>query len=170
MTAVQDRSTSRKRSDGLSVTVTAALCASTLAALVVLLLQYGLGIDANLYANLPASDHGKSIFPAFAVAITSGPDIVIAHAVLGTLLLIGAVTVLIRAVRTHSPPLIALAALALAAIIAAWLSGARFVGTTTNGASLAMAIATGIAILAYVVILFLVATPAARLEPRREGA
>ena len=143
-----------------------ALRASTLAALVVLLLQYGLGIGANLYGTLPASDHGKSIFPAFAAAITNGPGIVIAHAVLGTLLLIGAVTVLIRAVRSHLLPLISLAALALAAIIAAWLSGARFVGTTTNGASLAMAIATAVAILAYVLILFLVATPAVR----REGA
>jgi hypothetical protein len=66
--------------------------------------------------------------------------------VLGTLLLI-------RVVRTRSPLLIALAALALAAIIAAGLSGARFVGTTTNGASLAMAIATGIAILAYILVL-----------------
>jgi hypothetical protein len=152
------------------MTVVVALRASTLAALVVLLLQYGLGIDANLYATLPTSDHGKSIFPAFAAAITNGPDIVIAHAVLGTLLLIGAVTVLIRAIRTHSPPLIALAGLALAAIIAAWLSGARFVGTTTNGVSLAMAIATGIAIVAYILILFLVATPAARPVAGHKGA
>jgi len=145
-------------------TILAALRGSALGALVVLLLQYGLGIGANLYATLPVSDHGKSIFPALAAAFTDGPDIVIAHAVLGTLLLSGAVIVLIRAVRTHSPRLIALAALALAAIIAAWLSGARFVGTTTNGASLAMAIATGIAILAYTLILFLVATPATRKE------
>jgi len=152
------------------LSVTALLRASTLGALVVLLLQYGLGIDANLYATLPASDHGKSIFPGFAAAITKGPNIVIAHAVLGTLLLIGAVIVVVRALRTRLRPLIALAAIALAAIIAAWVSGARFVGTSTNGASLAMAIATAVAILAYIVILFLVATPAARLEPRREGA
>src|SRR5207249_2824649 len=52
---------SSQASDRLSVTVPVALRASTLAALVVLLLQYGLGIDANLYATLPASDHGKSI-------------------------------------------------------------------------------------------------------------
>jgi len=169
MTAVQDRSTSRERSDGRSVTVVVALRASTLAALVVLLLQYGLGIDANLYATLPTSDHGKSIFPAFAAAITNGPDIVIAHAVLGTLLLSGAVTVLVRALGTHLLPLIALAVLALAAIVAAWLSGARFVGTTTNSASLAMAIATAVAIVAYILILFLAATPVRR-EARREGA
>ena len=152
------------------MTVPAALRASTLAALVVVLLQYGLGIGANLYATLPASDHGKSIFPAFAAAITNGPDIVIAHAVLGTLLLIGAIAVLLRAVRTGLVPLIALAVLAIAAIVAAWLSGARFVGATSNGASLAMAIATDIAILAYVLILFLVATPAVRHEAGRKGA
>jgi hypothetical protein len=71
------------------LSVTALLRASTLGALVVLLLQYGLGIDANLYATLPGSDHGKSIFPGFAAAITKGPSIVIAHVVLGTLLLTG---------------------------------------------------------------------------------
>ena len=61
------------------MTVPVALRASTLAALVVLLLQYGLGIDATLYATVPASDHGKSIFPAFGAASTGGSGIVIAH-------------------------------------------------------------------------------------------
>jgi hypothetical protein len=41
MKAVQNRSTLRKGNDGLSVTVPVPLRASTLAALVVLLLQYG---------------------------------------------------------------------------------------------------------------------------------
>src|SRR5262249_44116628 len=140
LAAGRSRSTPRKRSHGVSVTVPAPLRASALAALVVLLLQYGLGIGANLYATLPASDHGKSIFPAFAAALTKGPDIVMAHVVLGTLLLIGSVTVFVRAVRTQLRVPIALAALALAAILAAWLFGARFVGTASNGASLAMAI------------------------------
>jgi hypothetical protein len=120
--------------------------------------------------DIPGGRSFASPLLAWAPGVAVSADIVIAHAVLGTLLLIGAVTVLIRAVRTHSPLLIALAALALAAIIAAWLSGARFVGTTTNSASLAMAIATGIAILAYILILFPVANPATRREARREGA
>jgi hypothetical protein len=143
------------------LSVTALLRASTLGALVVPLLQYGLGIDANLYATLPASDHGESIFPAFAAAITKGPNIVIAHAVLGTLLLIGAVIVVVRALRTGLLPLIALAAIALAAIIAAWFASARFIGNSSNSASLGMAIATGVAIVTYTLILFLAATPAA---------
>jgi hypothetical protein len=92
---------------------------------------------------------------------------------IGTLLLIGAVTVLVRGVRTSSLSLIALAALALAAIVGAWLSGARFVGTATDGALLAMAIATGVATLAYTLItliLFLVTNPATIREAHREGA
>jgi hypothetical protein len=78
--------------------------------------------------------------------------------------------VLVRAVRTSSLSLIADAALALAAIVVAWLSGARFVGTATNGASLAMAIATGVATLAYTLILFLVTNPATIREAHRERA
>jgi hypothetical protein len=139
------------------VTIPAGLRANTLAAVVMLLLQYGLGIGANLYATLPASGHGKSIFPAFAAAITKGPDVVIAHAVLGTLLIITATNALIRSLRARLAPIIVLAAVGLAAIIVAWLFGARFMGTSTDSASLAMAIATGIAILAYTLILFLAA-------------
>jgi hypothetical protein len=56
-----------------------------------------------------------------------------------------------------------LAGVALASITAAWLSGARFVATTSNGASLAMALAAGTAILCYTLILFI--TP--RLNGRR---
>jgi hypothetical protein len=46
--------------------------------------------------------------------------------------------------------------LSLLGIVVAWLSGARFVGTTANGASLTMAVATGVSILCYVVVLFIV--------------
>ena len=136
------------------MTLPAGLRANTLAAVVMLLLQYGLGIGASLYATLPASDHGKSIFAAFAASITKGPDVVIAHAVLGTLLIITATNAFIRSLRARLAPIIMLAAVGLAAISVAWLFGARFMGTSTDSASLAMAIATGIAILAYTLILF----------------
>jgi hypothetical protein len=46
--------------------------------------------------------------------------------------------------------------IALLAIIVAWLSGSRFVGDMANGSSLAMAIATGVTILSYALILFIV--------------
>src|SRR5579864_5278678 len=42
----------------------AGLRANTLAALVMLLFQYGLGVGANLYATLPTADHGKDLLSA----------------------------------------------------------------------------------------------------------
>lgn len=40
------------------------LRANALAAVVMLLIQYCLGISVNLYSTLPASDHGKASRPA----------------------------------------------------------------------------------------------------------
>ena len=54
--------------------------------------------------------------------------------------------------------MIALATAALLAILVAWLSGARFVGDTSNGPSLAMALATAVAILSYATIIFVSST------------
>jgi hypothetical protein len=45
-------------------------------------------------------------------------------------------------------------AVALLAIIAAWLSGARSTGDGADGASFGMAMATTMALLCYVIILF----------------
>ena len=44
--------------------------------------------------------------------------------------------------------------MALAAIVTAWVSGARFTGGGATGASFGMAIATAVALLCYVLILF----------------
>src|SRR5262249_21308620 len=66
------------------------LRANALAAVVMMLIQYSLGISVNLYSTLPASDHGKSLFPGFAAAVGKGPALVTLHALLGTFLLITA--------------------------------------------------------------------------------
>jgi hypothetical protein len=142
----------------------AGLRGNALAALVMLILQYGLGVGANLYATLPRADHGKGLFHAFGAAVAHGPIIVTLHALLGTLLLGAAVGVLARGLRARRAPLAALAGIALAAIAVAWLAGARFVATTSNGASLAMGLAAGAAILSYTLILFVTARSHAPLR------
>ena len=58
----------------------------------------------------------------------------------------------------------ALTGVALIAILAAWSSGARFVGDLSKGPSLTMAMATGVALLCYAVILFV---PPDRLSSSR---
>ncbi len=128
--------------------------ANSLAASVMLLIELGLGMNVNLYAKLPASDQGKGVVSAFGRAVTGGPIALTLHALLGTLLLVSGITLVVRTWSTHRTLLLVLAIVGFVAILMAWFSGARFVGTMANGASMAMGIATGVAILCYVLIVF----------------
>ena len=128
---------------------------NALAGLVMLLLEYGLGVWTNLYAHLPASDHGKATFAAFGGAVAHGPVGLALHAVLGTLLIVTAVSVVVRAALVRQAALIVIGCLALLAILSAWFSGTKFVSDAANGASFGMALATGVAFLGYATILFI---------------
>ena len=134
---------------------TGGLRANALAAVVMLLLQYCLGISVSLYSTLPASDPGKSLFAGFTAGVGDGPLLLSFHALLGTLLLITALAAVVRSSRLGATPPIALTAVALLAIIIAWLAGSEFVGHMKNGTSLTMALATAVAILCYTLVIFL---------------
>jgi uncharacterized membrane protein (UPF0182 family) len=141
------------------------LRANCLAGLVMLLVEFGLGTWTNLYATVPPSDQGKATFAAFADAVAHGPVGLALHALLGTLLIVTAVSVVVRAALIRRVPVIVVGCIALLAIVTAWVSGAKFVGAAANGASFGMALAGGVAILGYATILFL-AVPV----PGRSGA
>ena len=130
------------------------LRANALAAVVMLLIQYGLGMWVDLYATLPEKGDGKGTFAAFGDAVAHGPAGLALHAVLGTLLLVTAIALIVRAALARNAAAAVIGAVAFLAIVAAWLSGARFVGTGADGASFGMAVATGVALLGYVVLLF----------------
>ena len=150
MTSVEEREvpSSLKALNGLRT--------NSFAAVVMLLLEFGLGVGVNLYATLPVVDHGKALLAAFGSAVTGGPVVLGVHAVLGTILFITGVSAVVRAALLRQTALIVISGVSLLGIVVAWLSGARFVGTMANGASLAMAIATCVSILAYALILFIV--------------
>lgn len=132
--------------------------------IVMLLVQYGLGMWVNLYGHLPAADHGTNIATGFTRAVSNGPVGLSIHAILGVLLLASSAAALARAVRLGSASVIGIAVLGLIAIAAAGVSGARFVGSLSNGASLTMAIAAAVAIGAYALILLL--SPQQLVTPR----
>jgi uncharacterized membrane protein len=121
---------------------------------VMLLVEYGLGMWVNLYAQIPPSDHGKGVFAAFGAAVARGPLALTLHALLGTLLLVTAITFGIRAVLARKAAATVIGALAFLAITSAWLSGARFVGASASAASAGMAMSTAVALLCYLIILF----------------
>lgn len=145
-------STTSPQATGSKIT---GLRANALAGLIMLLIEYSLGISANLYSTLPAADKGKTLFTGLGAAVGNGPLLVTLHALLGTLLLITGIAAVVRASRLGARPLIAISGTALLATLVAWLSGSAFIGSQKAAASLAMALAAAAAILCYALLIFI---------------
>ena len=126
---------------------------------VMLLIQYGLGMGVNLYARVPAADHDAGLAASLGRVLTSQPAILAVHAAVGLLMLVAGVTVLTRAVLTRRALAIAASAAGLAGIVGAAVSGDAFVSNGQAGASMAMAILTGVALLCYLANLLMAGAP-----------
>jgi len=118
----------------------------SVATLIMLVVQYGLGMFLNLYVAVPASDAHAGIFAEIATA----PLALTVHALLGLALIGTAVLLLVRAVGVGDRPLAVLAATGLTAIGGAFAAGEIFVKNGQPGASMAMGVLTGAALLCYV--------------------
>jgi len=126
------------------------LARGNLAAAIMLLIQYGLGIGVNLYVTLPAAGGGgRGIGDAF----SSGPVLAV-HTVLGLLLILTALSMVVRSVIARHRASIVTSAVGLLAILAAAGFGAGFTRDGSAAASLGMALATGVALLSYIIGLF----------------
>jgi hypothetical protein len=135
-----------------------------LAALIMLVAQYGLGIFLNLYVAVPASDAHAGILGEIATA----PLALTVHALLGLALIAAAILLVVRAVSVGDRLLAVLAAAGLTAIAGAFAAGEIFVRNGMPFASLAMAVLTGVALLCYVGTLAL-ATAAQQRGTERPG-
>lgn len=118
----------------------------SLAALIMLVVQYGLGIILNLYFPVPAADAHAGLTGE----IANGPVMLTLHALLGLTLIGATLVLLVRAVRLEDRVIAVLAAAGLTAIGGAFASGEIFVRNGQSGASLAMALLTGVALLCYI--------------------
>jgi hypothetical protein len=119
---------------------------ASMGAMVMLILQYALGIAVNLYVT-----PGKS---GLAEAFKNGPVLAL-HAILGVLLILAALGLLIRAIIARHRAVIIASAAGLVAIVAATGSGVSFLSSGTTGASMGMAMATAVAFFCYTLCLFL---------------
>jgi len=129
------------------------LRATALASIVILLVEFVIG--SNLYNQAPKAAHGQPIFAAFGLAIADGPIALAIHAVLGTLIIAGAIQALVRAIQGRRTALIVLAAIALVAIVLAWFGGSSYVSTHSDVASRLMGLGTAVALLGYSIVLFI---------------
>ena len=143
----------------------AGLRQASLAALVLLLIQYGIGIGVNLYVTVPAADRGHSI----STAISNGPGVLTVHIVLGLLLILAAAALVVQAIRARHPGVIVASVIGLLALLGAAAQGAAFVDKSHPAASMIMAILTGVALLCYGISLYLLGSHG-RQRPGRADA
>ena len=128
----------------------------SLAVLVLLVVEYAIGMYVNLYVTVPGADHGGGL----GGAIASGPAALSLHATIGLLLGLGALGVAAQAVLIRRWPLVAASVVGLLAMVFASVAGAGFTSTGDTSASMAMAVLTGVALLCYAANLYLLRAPA----------
>ena len=133
--------------------------------LVMLVIQYGLGIILNLYVGVPAADAHAGILTEIATA----PAVLTVHAVLGIALIGTGVLLVTTAVGVRVRLLAVLATAGLTALGGAFGTGEIFVRNGQSTASMAMAILTGMALLCYIGTLTL-ATAARRQDGAARAA
>src|SRR5712691_11709835 len=122
----------------------AALRGNCMGAAVLVIIQFGIGAGVNLYVALPKH---KTFLPA-----VFGSVMLAAHAIVALVLLGAAIGAVVRAVRSRRA--IVFTSAGLAAILAAGIAGASFVGNAGNGSSLTMALATTVAMFCYLAAVF----------------
>ena len=130
---------------------------SSLGVVVMLIVQFILGMIYNLYGTAPTSTKSIGLF--------SGPDLAL-HVILGILLFIAAVGQLVQAIGARHQLSIWLSAVGLLSIIGAGFAGLGFTGSGANGASLGMSLAFATALACYVVLVFALPSSAASASAR----
>jgi hypothetical protein len=118
---------------------------SSLGGVIMLIVEFILGIVYNLYGTAPTAKKSIGLFSSPVLAL---------HVIVAILLLIAAVSQLIRAIGTRHRLTISMSSLGLLGILGAGFSGLGFTSKGAAGASLGMALAFAVALAAYVVLVF----------------
>jgi hypothetical protein len=118
---------------------------SSLGAVIMLIIQFILGIIYNLYGTAPTSTKSVGLF--------SSPDLAL-HVILGILLFVAALGQLIRAIPVRHALSIWMSAVGLLSILGAGFAGLGFAGSGASSASLGMSLAFAVALACYVVLVF----------------
>jgi hypothetical protein len=126
---------------------------SSLVLVVMMIVQFILGMVYNLYGTAPTS--------AKSIGLFSSPDLAL-HVVLGILLFLAAVGQLVQAIGARHRMSIWLSAIGLLSILGAGFAGLGFTGSGAAGASLGMSLAFAVALACYVVLVFALPPASAR--------
>ena len=132
--------------------------------LIALLIQFGLGMYVNLFANIPLNHPGhgaKNFFAgsyhsvAWAETSPHAPLILAFHGGLGLLLVLGSVWLAVLAIRGRRAGFVWAAVLGALFILGAGFNGASFLNYNKDANSYVMALLFAASVLCYVIILAL---------------
>ena len=136
---------------------------------IAVVVQYALGIWVNLYVTVPARDEGGGFLTAIGRALANGPVALGIHAGLGLLLVLGSISLVVRSVLSRNRALIAASAVFLLALLGAASSGASFVNSGKDSASVSMAMLTGVALICSLISLYVAGFPRRQGPGRGDG-
>jgi hypothetical protein len=135
-----------------------------LGAIVLVLVQAGIGMDVNLYVAIPAqhpgarpSDYFGGSARSVAWSVAHGAPALVIHAVLGLALAVLVIGVAVYAIRSGHRPAGAWSVLAGLLVIGAGFNGASFLDFNNNISSLIMALLAFGALACYSAALYLLA-------------
>jgi hypothetical protein len=124
------------------------------AQLLLLAVQTGLGLVANLFATLPAADQGQGLLSSFGNSVSKGPASVAAHAGFGMLVFVIACLLIVFSLTVRDTSVKLTSAIGWLCIAGSAVSGAAFVNAnqdsnSANYASLTMGLLTMVAFACY---------------------
>jgi hypothetical protein len=128
----------------------ARLRGASLGLVVMLIIEFILGMIYNLYGTAPTATKSIGLFSSPVIAL---------HVILGILLGLAAIALLVRAIQARHKLSIWASALGLVGIVGAGFAGLGFTGSGAAGASLGMSIAFAFALVCYIVLLVALAPP-----------
>ena len=130
-----------------------------LGVIITLVVQFMLGMVANLFVQIPLQHPGANppeyfsgVAQSVTWAILHGPSLwLTAHALLGLLLVLIGIRVLVFAIRSHHRPTIATNAIGAIAILGAAFNGGSYLNYHEDFSSMIMASFFAVAVIAYAV-------------------
>ena len=134
---------------------------ASIGVVVMLIIQFILGMIYNLYGTAPTSTKAIGLFSSPTIAL---------HVIVGIVLGLAAIAQLVRAIGARHSLTIWLSALGLVFIIGAGFAGLGFSGSGAAGASLGMSLAFAAALACYVVLIVVLPSAAAAAEGSRPSS
>jgi hypothetical protein len=140
---------SSRQTKGLAANGLSGLRLTCLAATIMIVAQAALGYGVAASVTVPSADKNSGIFAAIGRSLANGPVALGVHAGLGLVLILTAVSAVVRAILARRNAVLWLSIVGLLAVLVANVTGARFVSTGHDSDSKVMEVTAIIALVCY---------------------